>query len=164
MANGPQTPMPRKKRRIIVTTERNDDVPQSVMEIAAAVFDEEYYMNLHPEVEDSDLSPLEHYCQVGWREGFDPSPKFSTTAYLSANADVHDAGLNPLLHYIEHGRREGRKVFPARASVAIEDGENTRAMLARHFDPVFYAKKYPDVALATSDLLAHYMIVSQGVV
>ena len=47
--------------------------------------------------------------EVGWREGRDPNPDFSTSYYLSANVDVRDAGINPLYHYLTVGRGEGRR-------------------------------------------------------
>lgn len=56
-------------------------------------------------------SPALHYLTEGWKQGFDPSERFSTDGYFENNPDVEDAGLNPLVHYEKHGRAEGRS-FP----------------------------------------------------
>lgn len=50
----------------------------------------------------------EHYLNIGWREGKNPSAFFSTADYLEKNPDVAAAGLNPLLHFEKHGVKEGR--------------------------------------------------------
>lgn len=151
-----------KKGAESVFTIEPDESPQadpSVLEIAEALFDRDYYTDLHPEVEDMSVEPFEHYLRVGWKQGFDPTPKFSTSGYLAENQDVEDAGFNPLIHFVKYGRREGRKAVPVGRAVLVtqSDDARNRAHLAEHFDAVFYAKKYPDVALATNDLLGHYL-------
>lgn len=51
---------------------------------------------------------LDHYLQIGWREGLDPHPEFSTNGYLSNNPDIKDAGIDPLTHFVRTGFKEGR--------------------------------------------------------
>jgi hypothetical protein len=72
------------------------------------LFDRGWYLQTYPDVRDSNVDPIAHYLESGWREGRDPGPDFSTAAYLKGNSDVAALGINPLLHYIEHGRFEGR--------------------------------------------------------
>ena len=54
------------------------------------------------------LDAANHYLTIGWAEGKDPSPFFSTADYLAKNPDVKAAGLNPLLHFEKFGVKENR--------------------------------------------------------
>ena len=45
---------------------------------------------------------------TAWKEGYDPSPFFSTDYYLAQNPDVAAAGVNPLLHFETYGWHEDR--------------------------------------------------------
>lgn len=56
----------------------------------------------------SDISPAKHYLEIGWKNGWDPSPYFSTASYLKINSDVTD--VNPLLHYEKFGIKENRNI------------------------------------------------------
>ena len=78
----------------------------------AGLFNAAYYAAACGAALPPDADPLEHYCETGWRDGFDPSARFSTMGYLAANPDVVRSGSNPLLHYIEHGMAEGRAPRP----------------------------------------------------
>jgi len=49
-----------------------------------------------------------HYCDHGWRRGYNPSSNFNTNFYLASNPDVRRASVNPLAHYLRQGAREGR--------------------------------------------------------
>lgn len=68
------------------------------------LFDEKYYRKQCGDPK----AGIEHYMEIGWKKGFDPSPAFSTGKYLKAYPDVVGAGLNPLYHFYLHGRNEGR--------------------------------------------------------
>lgn len=72
-------------------------------------FDREYYLERYADIRDAHLDPLVHYIKVGWREGRDPSPLFSTSGYLADNPDVAGVGKQPLLHYLTDGAKEGRR-------------------------------------------------------
>lgn len=54
-------------------------------------------------------NPLNHYLNIGWRQGLNPSIQFNTSFYLSEYPEIKDFG-NPLIHYLMHGQQEGR--FP----------------------------------------------------
>lgn len=54
------------------------------------------------------LDAAKHYLTVGWLDGKDPSPFFSTADYLAKNPDVKVAGVNPLLHFEKFGVKENR--------------------------------------------------------
>lgn len=51
----------------------------------------------------------QHYLTEGYKNDYNPSPKFSTFEYYYANPDV--VNFNPLLHYEIHGKYENRKIF-----------------------------------------------------
>ncbi|MEG1752290.1 MAG: glycosyltransferase, partial [Christensenella sp.] len=54
-------------------------------------------------------NPYDHYLNIGWKIGYDPSSCFSTEYYLEENNDVKEAGINPLLHYEMFGRNEASR-------------------------------------------------------
>jgi hypothetical protein len=76
--------------------------------LIAADFDADYYLGMNPDVADSGTDPITHFLMAGWREGRDPSPRFSVRDYLETNGDIVAAGINPFVHYLMTGRAEGR--------------------------------------------------------
>ena len=77
--------------------------------VISSAVDPAFYRQVYRDV-DGATHPAAHYALVGWREGRDPAPWFSTSAYLSAHQDVARAGVNPFHHYLTNGRREGREI------------------------------------------------------
>lgn len=73
------------------------------------LFDFYYYLKEYKDVMYSDIDPLIHFIEYGWKEGRNPSSSFDTSFYLSNNPDVQRSAVNPLFHYIRHGKKEGRK-------------------------------------------------------
>ena len=63
---------------------------------------------------ENSLAGLIHYLRVGWRNGFDPSRKFSTQYYAATHPDIKQALINPFYHFLKHGREEGRAALPPR--------------------------------------------------
>jgi hypothetical protein len=76
----------------------------------SGLFDAAWYLAHAPEASGRD--PLDHYREVGWRQGRSPGPGFDSAWYLQRYNDVAAAGLEPLLHYVRHGRHEGREPQP----------------------------------------------------
>jgi GT2 family glycosyltransferase len=72
-------------------------------------FSSQWYNSAYADVSESGVNPFLHYLMSGWKEGRDPSPRFSTVTYLLENADVRTSGKNPLLHYAHFGNEEGRR-------------------------------------------------------
>ena len=70
----------------------------------SSFWDENWYRNKYSIKEDA----LTHFCEKGWRLGYDPSPKFSISAYVKQNPDVGAAEINPLLHFEIYGKTEFR--------------------------------------------------------
>ena len=73
------------------------------------LFDKKWYEQHYLESTKYSGSSYQHYIQVGWKKGYDPSPYFSTKKYLENNPDVKESGICPLLHYMKDGKRENRK-------------------------------------------------------
>jgi hypothetical protein len=124
---------------------------------ASGLFDADWYCREYPDVQSAGIDPLRHYMSMGWREGRDPGPEFSSLAYLRANADVARTGNNPLVHFIEFGHSEGRESFGHRPS----NGECP----LRTFDfpdpaPCFSA---PPPAVVATSWLRHEELSGHGV-
>lgn len=73
-------------------------------------FDVNYYLSTNSEITNTNLDPVEHYLNIGWKKGKNPSSFFDGNAYLGTYKDVKDAGINPLIHYLKFGQQEGRIV------------------------------------------------------
>jgi glycosyltransferase involved in cell wall biosynthesis len=83
----------------------------SDLERVRAAFDQTYYLARYPDIQASGVDPFEHYMLIGWREGRDPSPDFSTTFYLMHSSDIAAAGMNPFVHWVLHGIEEKRQAL-----------------------------------------------------
>ena len=44
--------------------------------LSSGVFDSNYYISRYPDVHESQINPLMHYLNVGWKEGRSPSANF----------------------------------------------------------------------------------------
>ena len=122
---------------------------------SSGLFDAEFYRASNPEVAEAGIDPLDHYLDIGWREGRQPSTEFDAQAYLEANPDVAAANLNPLLHWIVFGQAEGR----ARSKSALVRKRQERSLVVSSglFDAEFYRVCNPKVAGAGIDPLDHYL-------
>lgn len=85
---------------------------------SSGLFDEDFYLDLYPDIRASDADPLLHYCTRGWREKRNPNEEFNTSYYLRTYKDVQDLGINPFAHWIVSGIHEGRKINKVPASVS----------------------------------------------
>lgn len=88
----------------------------------SSLFDKKWYLSQYPEI--GKVNPVKHYLEKGWREGKNPSEKFSTNKYLYAYPDVQDRNMNPLEHYLFHGKKRGRLCFNV-GQVGIEKAKKT---------------------------------------
>ena len=139
-------------------------------------FDAEWYLNTYLDVKEAGVEPLDHYVNWGWKEGRNPSPYFDVRYYLQHNGDVRETGMEPLMHFILCGWREqGRNPNPYFSGdwyrQKYQDRFDTDTCPLRHylasgsalglqpgpnFDPLFYRKKYSDIA-PDSEPLAHFL-------
>jgi glycosyltransferase involved in cell wall biosynthesis/SAM-dependent methyltransferase len=79
-------------------------------------FDEFFYISMYPDLPPPPSDLIRHYCEIGWREGRNPSDDFDTNSYLAAYTDIRDAGINPFWHYVVAGASELRHADPASAT------------------------------------------------
>jgi hypothetical protein len=84
--------------------------PDQVYRVVAGAVDPAFYRAVYPDLGALGRDAVRHYVRLGWREGRDPAPWFSTDAYLDVYLDVARAGINPLHHYLAVGRAQGREV------------------------------------------------------
>jgi hypothetical protein len=94
-------------------THDDSAVDESVLaaqrDLVGPEFDAAFYLAAYPDVAEAGGDPLDHFLQFGWREGRDPTARFSIRDYQDANPDVAAAGLNPFVHYLSLGRALGIK-------------------------------------------------------
>ena len=78
------------------------------LEECAAYFDIDFYRNVSGSNGLTSRNGLLHYLREGWKQGLDPSSRFSTNDYLALYPDIAEAEVNPLLHFVLHGQFENR--------------------------------------------------------
>jgi hypothetical protein len=84
-----------------------EDLPRHE-KLLIRLFDDTFYRASNPDIEDADITGLEHYRTWGWKEGRDPAPWFDVRFYLASNPDVMAAAEEPFAHYLAAGKFEGR--------------------------------------------------------
>ena len=62
---------------------------------------------------------LNHYLNIGYKEGKNPSMSFDGNYYLKKHEDVKKSGMNPLVHYVLYGIKESRRICPVLDSIDI---------------------------------------------
>ncbi|MEA2992544.1 MAG: hypothetical protein QOD40_1464, partial [Alphaproteobacteria bacterium] len=97
--------------------------------------DADWYRATYHDIREGHTDPVKHYSDAGWREGRDPSPRFSTADYLEANPDVAQAKINPMVHFLRSGRTEGRLATGPLYILRGPDG----------VDALWYPARYPDI-------------------
>lgn len=84
--------------------------------LESPLWDEAFYLRHYSqEIHAAKMTPAEHYLQIGWKMGFQPSAYFDGNAYL---AKYPPLSSNPLIHFLKHGRFLGyyaffQNVYPA---------------------------------------------------
>lgn len=122
-------------------------------------FDKDFYLASFSDSE-RPADPIEHYLNIGWKEGRDPAPWFSTRHYLATHSDIAKAGINPFVHFCRTGVHEGRRLAHMGEPSAIYDavsyattagpsfeefdstmsiGRQTRAKIITYYLPQFHS-------------------------
>ena len=115
--------------------------PDEAQVIAASfLFDASFYLIGNPDVRDTRLDPLVHFCRHGAREGRNPNLYFDTAWYAARHGLAQDGG-NPLCHYYLQGEPAGLPPGP-------------------HFDPLWYARVHGLAAWQSA--LRHYLENRRG--
>jgi len=127
--------------------------------LAAAAFDSDFYRERYSTV-DAIWDPLEHFLMLGWVQGRDPSPTFSTYQYLLQYEDVLSRHLNPLLHYLTVGKDEGRQPRPHVHDIEryLPWDSGVVDQLSAWFDRGYYLELNPELSGSPS-LLVQYLIL-----
>jgi glycosyltransferase involved in cell wall biosynthesis len=147
---------------------------------ASPLFDNDWYLQTHPDVAAANVSAALHYLERGGPEGRAPGPYFRANAYLQANPDIASAAVNPLLHFIgryKDGRFAGEAIendgnfaddvtetdrrFAAEAQEDKYSFADQAIQLIRKsplYDPDFYLSEYPDLAAGGVDPAVHYYL------
>lgn len=86
----------------------------------------DWYMSTYPAFAASPADAVRHFVVEGWRQGFDPGPKFCTRFFALRNGiDLH-VGPNPLVEYLTNGQPE-TLVTPTRRLLLVSTYCPTRA-------------------------------------
>ena len=150
----------------------------SLAETLAGAVDERFYLRVYGNLPPG-FTPASHYAALGWKQGYDPNPWFSTQAYVDDNPDIANSEIIPLFHYLEFGAQEGRSAKPSRHASAYftgyaeaappsavadsdapPDEDFERRVIRNGFDSKYYLALNPDVAQAGVDPLTHF--IEQG--
>lgn len=112
---------------------------------ASSCFDTDWYYEQNPDVKAAGIDAIRHYCNIGWKEGRNPSPDFNTRAYLLKHPELQLAEINPLVYYL---------VVEKKISSKYKVSVNTKNS---YFDASWYAKQYPDYINESSSPYRHYL-------
>jgi glycosyltransferase involved in cell wall biosynthesis len=132
---------------------------QNIRDLVKAEFHREFYLSTYPNVEGFE-DPIDHFLTVGWIQGRDPSPHFSTFNYLTHNNDVLMRRINPFVHYLLVGREAGQEAFPhvVDDSLFLPWESDVADLVKVWFDEDYYLKMNPDLTGARS-LLTQYLVI-----
>lgn len=72
------------------------------------LFNKKYYCKKY--IDNNFIDAIEHYLHIGFKLGYNPSPKFDNDFYLTNNPDILLAEINPLFHYETSGKFENRQI------------------------------------------------------
>lgn len=97
----------------------NLDMSQDTQK-AKTLFDPKFYLSAYDDIRRLGIDPFKHYMIMGWKEGKDPNPNFSSVFYARSYQDVAESGLHPLIHYALKG--DGRKTKWDRPHLSIAPG------------------------------------------
>lgn len=76
--------------------------------LESELFDYDYYTSRYDLNFESRSQAVNHYLNIGFKEGYNPSEFFHGDDYLDRYSDIKKAGINPLFHYLKYGIAEER--------------------------------------------------------
>ncbi|CAN7721940.1 glycosyltransferase [Rhizobium sp. LjRoot98] len=121
-------------------------------------FDEQYYLNMYPDVAQSGVPALEHFNNWGWRENRNASSEFDTYFYKQTYLGGDAAIVNPLQHYAESGRAAGNLTRPKHAFSLVESDVKPMSGLIGVHCHAFYISLLPEVFSYLSTLTLEYTL------
>lgn len=72
------------------------------------LFDAEFYKQTYKDVQESELSEIEHFIRFGLMQDRKPNKKFDPVFYKKFYKDINTKTSFPFLHCIEYGKKEQR--------------------------------------------------------
>ncbi len=127
--------------------------------LVEAEFDVVFYLDQFGGLSGS-MDPIEHFLQIGWIQGRDPSPQFSVFRYLRQNDDVLFRHLNPFVHYLTSGRDEGRATYPHSMDQSdyLPWEQEIVDVLPMWFDEGYYLSLNPELE-GSPNLLSQFLVL-----
>ncbi len=113
----------------------------------SGLFDEKYYLKTYEDVCKADIDPIKHYIKNGWKEGRNPSEKFSTNDYIQQNNISLNSKYSPLFHQIKSLSNKQKAT----------NSEYNIIKKSNLFDEIYYLQTYPDVKNANIEAVKHFM-------
>jgi FkbM family methyltransferase len=100
------------------------------------LFQENYYRSVYPNIEYAGKTPLQHYREIGWKEGKNPNPfLYSSWYHEKYQESAHDCP-DPMEHYYFHGAALGYDPSPrfsTKAYAALHPESATMNPLLHYF-------------------------------
>jgi hypothetical protein len=154
--------------------------PDNLIIGPSGLFDTAFYeITAADDLIDCEITPLVHFCLLGWADGRRPNPYFDTGWYLHTHMGHYGRPhvphpLNPVTHYILYGEAQNLRPVPYfdvewyRQTYRLPpDHSPLRHYLANRrtqqfsptpwFDPVFYVQNYGHLVGPNRDPFAHYL-------
>ena len=118
----------------------------------APLIDASYYKTQSAIASDDFDELVEHFLQIGWRKGLNPSRTFQGMRYLNATPGVREAGKNPFVHYLFEtvGEDDLTRAFGDLSGADI-------GTLRTYFDASWYLYSYPEAEASGVDVFVDYM-------
>jgi len=141
----------------------------------SGLFDKVFYLKTYRDVRLADMTPIEHYANIGIKEDRKPNATFDPVWYRKHYNDVKEDGAYPLVHYILFGSKENRFQNEAEknkydkpqkgdcevdlCNLSPNDANDDYNLIKNsdYFDEEYYSFNYPDVKNASIDSVAHYL-------
>jgi len=95
--------------------------------------------------------PWEHYLNVGWKLGYNPSSRFNIDHYWNANPDIFVAKVEPIEHWVQFGQSENRSF-----KISPWESPEIQEILKQNFDSVFYINFNNVASIPPADALRHF--------
>src|SRR5690606_31064062 len=74
---------------------------------SSGMFDRDYYLGNNPDIANTGMDPIRHFCLHGWKELRNPAPGFDVWWYWSRYMHPAREWMNPFVHYVLFGHAEG---------------------------------------------------------
>ena len=142
-----------------INNKKQQDARRQIVE--DNLFDYEYYINQYPQASEENMDLLDHYLEIGYKKGYNPSEDFDTDYYLKMYGDVRVSNINPLVHYVLYGAKEGRK---CNDRITDDELDTYKQLIYENnlFDEEYYYTQYPQLKDTSLDAFTHYLYVGSS--